>query len=391
MKNLPALPRRKILYGLAVGAALALGALILRPAPLRVELAHVGQGRMQVTVDEQGETRCHDRFVIAAPVSGRLARIALHDGDAVKKGQVLALIAPVPLSARERDEQKARIAAAENEQHSAEEIMRHAAADLAQAKRESARIARLVKEGFMSGQAAEQAHTSETTLADELEAARYRAQSAEAQVRLAKSGLMADVGGKGTLFQVRSPVSGRILRITDPSERVVAAGSPLLTLGDLSKLEVVVELLSSEAVKVRPGMAVTLENWGGSQPLHARVRIVEPYAYTKVSALGVEEQRTNVIADLIDPPPSLGDGYRVDARIIVWSADNVLKVPASALFRCGDAWCVFTDQHGRARQRTVKIGQTNAQEAEVLQGLAPGDTVVLHPANQIQEGARIAH
>jgi HlyD family secretion protein len=381
---------RKLLYGLVVVGAIALAALVLRPAPLHVELARAGQGRMQVTVDEQGETRSHDRFVIAAPVSGKLARITLHDGDPVKKDQVLALIAPVPLSARERDEQKARIAAAENEQHGAEEIARHAEADLAQARRESARIARLVKEGFMSSQALEQAHTSETTLADELEAARYRAQSAAAEVRLARSGLIADLGGKGALFQVRSPVGGRILRITDPSERVVAAGAPLLTLGDLSKLEVVVELLSSEAVKVRPGMPVILENWGGSQPLQARVRVVEPYAYTKVSALGVEEQRTHVIADLIDPPPSLGDGYRVDARIVVWSEDNVLRVPASALFRCGEQWCVFTDVNGRARQRTVEIGQTNPLEAQVLKGLAPGDTVILHPAGQIEEGARIS-
>ena len=390
MKTMTLPSRRKLLYGLALVVALGLGAYALRPAPLHVELGRVEQGAMRVTVDEQGETRSYDRFVIAAPISGRLARIALHDGDAVKRGEVIAHIAPLPLSVRERDEQRARIAAAEAQQRSAEEIVHRAEADLAQARRESARVSRLVKDGFMSSQAAEQAHTNETTLANEVEAARYRARSAAAEAQLARSGLIAEHSGKGTLFKVRSPAAGRILRITDRSERVVAAGAPLLTLGDLSRLEVVIELLSADAVKVRPGMPIILENWGGSEPLHARVRVVEPYAFTKVSALGVEEQRTNVIGDLVDPPPAVGDGYRVDARIVVWSAENVLQVPASALFRCGADWCVYTDDRGRARQRTVKVGERNAQFAQVLQGLGAGERVILHPANQIREGARIA-
>jgi len=381
---------RKLAYAAILGIVLAAGLFALRPKPLHVDIGRVEQGSMQVTVDEEGKTRCHDRFVITAPVSGNLARITLREGDPVKKQQVLALIAPVPLSARERDEQKARIAAAEDVQHSAEELVHRAQADLAQAKRESQRVDKLVKEGFMSQQTADRAHTAETTLTDELDAARYRASSAAADVRLAKSGLIADRGGKGALFRVRSPVSGRVLRITDRSERVVAAGAALLTLGDLNKLEGVVELLSSEAVKVRPGMPVILENWGGSEPLHARVRLVEPYAYTKVSALGVEEQRTNVILDLVDPPPALGDGYRVDAHIIIWSRDNVLKIPASALYRCEKTWCAFTVHNGRARQRAVSIGERNDQVAQVLRGLIPGDIVILHPANDVQDGSRVA-
>ena len=239
----------------------------------------------------------------------------------------------------------------------------------------------------MSPQAAEQAHNAETTISSELGAARFRAKSAAAEVRLAKSALIA---GKGALFQVRSPISGRILRITDRSERVVAAGTPLLTMGDISKLEVVVELLSTEAVKVRPGMLVIVEGWGGSQPLHARVRMVEPYAFTKISALGVEEKRTNVVADLLDAPQALGDGYRVKARIVVWETGKAVKVPASALFRCGEAWCAFIVENGRAKRRVVKLGQRNAQEAEVLEGLAPGETVIRHPANEVEDGTRIA-
>ncbi|HEY5994598.1 MAG TPA: efflux RND transporter periplasmic adaptor subunit [Gallionellaceae bacterium] len=378
---------RNIVYAAAALGVLLLAAVLFWPAPMQADLGRVEQGGMQVTVDEEGETRSHDRFVVTAPVAGKLARIELDDGDAVRENQVVAKIAPVPLSVREHHEQEARIAAAESQQRSAEEVVRHAQEDLAQAKRETARVARLVKDGFMSPQAAEQAQNAETTLANELEAARFRAKSAAAEVRLAKSGLVA---GQGALFPVRSPVSGRILRIPDKSERVVAAGAPLLTVGDLSKLEVVIELLSSEAIKVKAGMPVILEGWGGSQPLKARVRMVEPYAYTKISALGVEEKRANVVADLVDPPQALGDGYRVKARIVVWAADQAIKVPASALFRCKDAWCAYTVENGRARRREVKIGQRNAEVAQVLSGLAPGEAVIRHPANQIEEGARVA-
>jgi len=337
-------------------------------------------------VDELGETRSHDRFVITAPVAGRLARIELHDGDAVQQNQVVAQIAPVPLSVRESEEQAARIAAAESQLRAAQELVRHGMEDLAQARRESKRVEKLVKDGFMSAQAAEQARNAEVTIANEVEAARFRVKSAAAEVALAKSGLIAE---QGTLFPIRSPVAGRILRIADASERVVAPGTPLLTLGDLSKLEVVIELLSTEAVKVMPGMTVILDGWGGNQLLTAQVRRVEPYAYTKVSALGIEEKRSNVVADFVDAPQDLGDGYRVNAKIVVWSAGAVNKVPASALFRCGEDWCAFVVENSVAKKRSVKIGHRNAQEAEVLEGLVPGETVIRHPANQIDEGIRV--
>lgn len=380
---------RKTIYWLAALAALVLIALLFRPEPLRVDTGQVTRGHMQVTVDEQGETRSHDRFVVTAPVAGRLTRIELHDGDSVQQNQVVALIAPLPLSVRERNEQTARVAAAESRQREAEELVRHALEDLAQAKRESRRVETLVKNGFVSGQAAEQARNAEITIANEVDAARFRAKSAAAEVRLAQSGLIAVRNGDGALFEVRSPVAGRILRITDPSERVVAAGAPLLTVGDLSKLEVLIELLSSEAVKVQPGMPVILDGWGGNQPLNAKVQRVEPHAFTKVSALGIEEKRTNVIAGFVDVPQALGDGYRVNAHIIVWEADDVTKVPASALFRCAEAWCAFAVENGRAKQRVVKTGHSSAQEAQVLQGLQSGEMVIRHPPNQIEQGARV--
>lgn len=383
------LPSRKTIYWLAAVAALALIGLLFRPEPLRVDTGQVQKGGMQVTVDEQGETRAHDRFVVTAPVAGRLTRIELHDGDAVQQNQVVTQIAPLPLSVQERSEQTARIASAQARQREAEELVRHAREDLEQARRESKRVERLVKDGFMSSQAAEQARNVEITIANEMEAARFRVKSAAAEVRLAESGLIAVQGGKGALFKVRSPVAGRILNIPDQSERVVAAGSPLLTVGDMSKLEVVIELLSSEAVKVKPGMPVILDGWGGSHSLQAKVRLVEPHAFTKVSALGVEEKRTNVVADFVDVPQSLGDGYRVNAHIVVWTAEAVTKVPASALFRCADAWCAFVVEKGVAKRRVVTIGQRNSQEAEALAGLDPGEVVVRHPANQIDEGVRV--
>jgi HlyD family secretion protein len=368
---------------------LALAVLLLREEPLRVDIGKVEKGGMQVTVDEQGETRSHDRFVVTAPVAGKLARIVLHDGDEVKLDQEVAQIAPLPLSVRESSEQMARIAAAQSQQREAEELVRHAQEDLEQATRERKRVEQLVKDGFMSAQVAEQARNAEATIGNEVAAARHRARSAAAEVRLAKSGLIAVQGGKEALFKVRSPVAGRILRIPDQSERVVAAGTPLLIVGDLSKLEVVIEMLSSEAVKVKTDMPVILDGWGGSQPLRAQVQRVEPYAYTKVSALGIEEKRTNVVADFVDGMPELGDGFRVNAHIVVWEADEVIKVNASALFRCDDMWCAFVVEKGRAKKRVLKIGHRNAREAEVLEGLASGETVIRHPANQIEDGTRV--
>lgn len=384
-------PWRKILYGIGALAVVALVVLVLLPDAIPVDVAAVERGPMRVTVDDQGETRSHDRFVVVAPVAGRMSRIALHDGDAVAEGQVIVQIAPLPMSAREREEQIARVASAEATQREAEERLRHAEEDLAQAKRERQRVEKLLSSGVVSEQAAEQARNLEVTSANEAEAARFRARSAAAEVKVARSGLLGAQAqsGPGALVRIRAPVAGRILRIPDPSERVVAAGTTLLTLGDLRKLEVVIELLSSEAVKVQPGMPVLLEGWGGSEPIRAQVRVVEPYAVTKVSALGIEEKRVNIIADFVDPPGPLGDGFRVTARIITWSEDSVLKVPTSALFRCGEEWCVFSIEGQRAMSRTVEIGHRNALEAEVVQGLDEGELVIRHPGNQIEEASRV--
>jgi len=386
------MPWRKALYGIAILALVALTVVVLLPAPIPVDVAPVDKGALRVTVDDQGETRSHDRFVVVAPVAGRLTRITLHDGDAVAQGQVIAQIAPLPMSTREHEEQSARVASAEAIQREAEERVRHAEADLAQAKRELQRVEKLLSAGVVSTQAAEQARNLAETGANEAEAARFRARSAAAEVQVARSGLLgaqAERAQVGALVKILSPVAGRILRIPDPSERVVAAGTTLLAIGDLRRLEVVIELLSSEAMKVQARMPVLVEGGGGSEPLRARVRVVEPYAVTKVSALGIEEKRVNVIADFVDPPGALGDGFRITARIVIWSADSVLKVPTSALFRCAQDWCAFSIENERAKRRTVEVGHRNALEAEVVQGLNAGELVIRHPGNQITEGSRV--
>lgn len=383
---------KRILVVAAVMSVLGLVAFWLLPQPLEVDASEIVAGPMQVTVDDQGETRSHDRFVLAAPVAGRLMRIELHDGDAVVENQLLAQIAPLPLSAREHDEISARIASAEALQREAEQRARHAEEDLGQARKEFERQQKLVKEGFIAPQAAEQAGNMVTTASIEADAARSRARAAAADVKVARSGLGAartDGPGTGRLVQIRAPVAGRILRIQDPSERVVGAGSPLLTLGELDRLEVVVELLSSEAVKVKAGMPVLVEGWGGDKALRAKVRLVEPFAATKVSALGIEEKRTNVIADFVDAPGPLGDGFRITARIVTWQVDKALKVPSSALFSCKEGWCVFAIEDGRARRRSVEVGQRNPIYAEVLKGIAAGQIVIRYPGNQLQEGARV--
>lgn len=371
--------------------ALGLVWLALRPAPVVVDVAVAERGPLQVTVDEDGETRAHDRFVVSAPVAGRVSRIELHEGDLVAQDQVVAEIGSLPLSAREREEQLSRIRAADALESQAAERLRHAQADAAQAKRELERVEQLTKSGFASEQERENATLLARTSENELEAARFQVRAAEADTESARAALLAidEARGAGAAVKVRAPVAGKVLRIPERSERVVTAGTPLLTLGDPAALEIVIDLLSNEAVKVAPGMAVLLTGWGGEQPLRARVRRVEPYGFTKVSALGVEEQRVNVIADFVDPPGALGDGFRVDAKIVLWESDDVLRVPSSAPFRYGDGWSVFVVEDGRARRRTVSLGQRGALEVEVKDGLAPGEVVIRQPPNEVDEGARV--
>jgi HlyD family secretion protein len=364
---------------------------LFMPAAIDVDVDAVRAGPMMVTVDEDGETRAHDRFVVSAPVAGKVGRIELHEGDLIKERQIVAEIWPVPLSARERDEQLARIASAQALKREADEQVQRAKTEHEQALRERNRTAKLVRDGFVSPQAAEQAIVAEITSANALDAARFRARAAAAELRAAQAAKLAIEARPGSraVVKLESPVTGKVLRIPERSERVVSAGEPLLIVGDAADLEIVIDFLSTEAVKIKPGMPVLIEGWGGDQPLQATVRLVEPYAFTKISALGVEEQRVNVIADFVSPHAELADAYRIEARVVIWQADNVLKAPASALFRRQDGWAAFLIDDGRARLTPVDIGRRTALEVEVLGGLSAGDQLILHPSNDVEDGRRV--
>lgn len=373
----------------------AIGVLVayaLWPSPIPVETAKVTRGPLQVTVDQEGETRVHDRFVISAPVPGRLMRVDLEEGDPVRVNQIVARIDPLPLNQREKEEFLARVQTAEANLRQAKAREARARADAQQARRDRDRAERLAREGVISAQALDQARNADTTAAEELSAAEFSSQAAASDVNVARAGLVGidtDPGKPRPLVELRSPVAGRILRVMEKSEHVVSAGTPILAIGEPGKLEIVADVLSTDAVRVHAGDPVLLTGWGGDHPIRARVRLVEPSGFTKVSALGVEEQRVNVISDFVDPPAPLGDGYRVEAHIVVWSGQDVLRVPLSALFRRGLSWSTFTISAGRAVPRDVEIGHRNDAQAEVVSGLAAGDEVILHPPNQLAAEARV--
>ena len=384
---------RKWLMGAGTTAVLAaLGWFLFSPDPVRTELSHVTEGPLQVTVNNQGQVRVHDKYIVAAPVAAELLRVDLHDGDPVKRGQVVATLNPLPMDARQRQEALARLDAAKALAREAALRTDRAYTDMQFAISERVRVEDLIKNNFISPQAAEKAFTAEKTSRAEWNAAKSRQQAAQADVRAAEAALLADgttSGGRPRQLQLASPVDGYVLKVHERSERTVNAGAPLVTVGDPNRYEVVVDVLSTDAVKISPGDTMLLEGWGGGKVLQAKVRLVEPVAFTKVSALGVEEQRVNVIADPVDPLGPLGDGYRVEARIVIWAEDKVTKVAGSSLFRVGDEWHVFTVEDGRARERKVEVGQRNQDEAQILSGLAPGATVIRYPGNQITEGTRI--
>jgi HlyD family secretion protein len=377
-------------YGVATAIAVAALWAALRPNPVDIEVAQVRRGPLQVTVTQQGEVRVQDRYVVTVPVAGRIARVTLKDGDPIARGQVVAQLQPAPLDARERDQAQAKLEAARALVREAQQNIAHVQAELAQAERERVRAEKLLAEKFVSSEAVERARTAEATARSSFDAARARESAARFEARATEATLLAADGKPGRLVPLVSPSDGHVLRVMEQSERTLAAGAPVMVIGDASKIEIVADLLSTDAVKVPPGAAVLIENWGGDRTLRGRVRTVEPYAFTKVSALGVEEKRVNVVVDLLDPPGPLGDGYRVEARVVLWSAENVLKVPANAVFRSSDGWAVFVAEGGRAERRAIEVGQRNALEAEIVAGLKEGDTVIQYPGNQIADGARIA-
>jgi len=376
-------------------AAVVVGVLTmwLRPTPTKVDVTAVSREAMTVTVDGEGKTRVRDRYVVAAAVAGRLRRIGLRRGDTVKSGQLIAQIDPLPLSPldpRQRAEAIGRVNATEDALREVDQMVNRNRATYDQALRDQQRSENLARSGVISRQELEKSQTAVSTSLREYEAARSRAESAAHEVEVARAALLAgNQSAPAASVRVLAPTGGRVLRVVEESERVIVAGAPLVEVSNPAKLEVVIELLSTDAVKVSPGATVFIEAWGGPEALDARVRLIEPSAFTKVSALGIEEQRVNVIADLTAPSSVLGDGYRVEGRIVVWHSDSVLQVPVSALFRRGDVWNVFVVEDGRARLRTVEVGERTPFTAQIKSGVEAEAVVIVHPANEITDGTRV--
>lgn len=365
--------------GLALIAALVLG---LRPKPAPVETALAATGPLRATVSEEGKTRIRQRYVVSSPVTGQLRRVPFKPGATVAAGDVVAVIEPMassPLDTRSR-------ALAEARRDSAVATLEKTRAAHALAVSELKRVQRMFDAGTVSPQDIENAQLRETTASREIVAAEGALRAAVAELA---------VVGPDTvpaLIEVRAPVAGRVLHVFQESERPVTAGTPLLDAGDPADLEVVIELLSRDGAALAPGARVELEQWGGPKPLEARVRLVEPAAFTKISALGVEEQRVNVVADIITPVAeraSLGDNFRVEARVIVWETENTLKVPVSALFRRGSESAAYVVRGGKAVLVPVEAGRSSGSEVQVLKGLTAGDEVILYPGDRVSDGQRV--
>ncbi|HUW37388.1 MAG TPA: HlyD family efflux transporter periplasmic adaptor subunit [Rhodocyclaceae bacterium] len=396
------MPNKKRL-GFALAAVAIVAALIwaLLPKAVEVDTAVVARGDFEQTIDDDGKTRVRDRYVVSAPLAGRLQRISLKAGDPVAEGMGVAVIAPALspfLDARSRNELAERLGTAQAARLRAEAHVERAQAALEQAAAEAVRARALAEKNYVSKHQAEQAELAEKLNRKELDAARFEAHAAEHDVAQARAALArVDGGAAATVgaahrWAIRSPVPGRVLRVFQESEAVVAVGTPLLEIGQPDSLEVVVDVLSTDAVQIRPGMTAYLERWGRGEPLAGRVRRVEPAAFTKVSALGVEEQRVNVLIDLVSPQSewqTLGDGYKVDARIVVAHLENALKIPLGALFRDGDNWAVFVVEGGRAVVRKVVVANRNSREAVVSRGLAAGERVIAYPSDAVKAGVRV--
>lgn len=380
----------------AAGFAGVLLLVALWPAATPVDSRPVTRGPLEVTVEDEGETRVRDRFVVSAPVAGRLLRIELEAGDPVCRGDVVATLLPgepTPLDARTRAEAEAALAAARAKLGQLEAERQRSEAALAFARSELTRQRGLAQEQIVAGQQLESAEIRERDAQEAVKSAVFAVAAAKEQVRMAEARLIFAAGApRGRPLELRSPIDGLVFKRRHESEAVVPAGEPLLDLGDPAKLEIVSDLLSTDAVKVKAGAFARVEQWGGDRPLRGRVRRIEPSGFMKVSALGVEEQRVNVVVDFEDPLEAwkaLGDGYRVELSIVVWESKDTLKVSTGSLFRRGESWAVFAVERNRARTRPVEIGRRNGLEAQVLSGLSEGEEVVLHPSDTLKDGSRV--
>lgn len=387
---------RRHLVWTGIGLVLTLLLVVaMRPEPAPVDLATVERGPLLVTLDQEGRTRVQERWTIAAPAAGVLRRIELEPGDQVAAGDVVATFEPAaaglldPRLRREAEAGRA-AAAAEVERMRAERESAEARAVFAAAAARRAR--RMAEEGLLSAESLDAAETEERAATEARRASDAAVRQAAAALAAAEAALVEGAGDQQRTLEVRAPTAGLVLRRLRESAAPLAAGEPLLELGDLTQIEVMADYLSTDAVQIQAGMPVRIERWGGEHPLSGQVRLVEPSGFLKLSALGVEEQRVWVIADIESPPserPGLGDGYRVETRVVLIDRPDVLRVPVGALVRDGESWSVYRVENDRAHATPVELGARSAFDAEVLGGLAAGDQVVLHPTDRVADGVKV--
>ena len=373
---------------------LAIVAMAMWPESIEVSRATVERGSMQVTLDEDGETRIRDKFVVSAPVGGRLQRIELEPGDRVVRGKTIVArltTADAPLlDPRTRGELEAAVEAARAAVGQARADFERATAELMRARTTLQRQQQLMKAGAIAADNLDAAETAVATAEEARKAVEFAVARSEYELQLARARLRAP-SPVGRAVEIVAPVSGLILTRFRESESVVPVGERLIEIGEPARIEIVADFLSTDAVRIQPGAPVLVEGWGGSHSLEGRVRRVEPAGFMKVSALGVEEQRVNVLIDFDDPSAAgrLGDGYRVEVRVIVWREKDVVKVPVGGLFRRGTDWAAFVIEDERVRLQPVRLGQRNDVDAQILEGLSPEQAVVLHPPDTLADGARV--
>ncbi len=392
--------RRIVIWGVlaaAVGAGIVYS---FRPRPVAVDVATVARGMLRVTIDDDGETRVRHVYTLQAPLTGDLDRITADPGDPVTAGRtVLARIVPAPpsmLDTRTMAEREAAVGAAVAAKAQAAAERDRAETTLVFARTERDRARRLLPRRAISQREADDAERAFRAAEAGLAAARAALELRDQELAAARARLLPRDAARraapaGEVVRVTAPVSGVVLRVIRRSAGIVAAGAALLDIGDPHQLEIVIDPLSEDAVRMRQGEAAIVTGWGGPD-LHAVIRRIDPVGRMEVSALGIEEQRVDVVLDLTDPPArwqALGDGYRVDVHVITFQGD-VLRVPLGALVRMGDGWAVYVDDRGVARRRAVTVGARGGLEAEIRAGLAPGQRVVLYPGERIRDGTRIA-
>lgn len=388
---------RRLIWLLVLAAIVVFVASAMQPKPVPVDLATVTHGPLVVTVDEDGRTRVRDRYKIAAPLAGNVGRIELRPGDLVEVGVVLARIEPTPpplLDDRSRAETEARVRSAEAAERQAQAALTRASGARSFADGEARRLEQLGDDA--TAQELARARFERQGSAQDETSAKFAAQVARYQAEVARVALASIRGNKdshGQPLEVTAPIAGRVLQILHESEGYVTAGTGLLEIADPSAMEIVVDVLTADAVRIEPGAAATLRAWGGEGELRARVRRIDPAAFTRVSALGVEEQRVNVVLDLVDPHASwqrLGDGFRVDVSIEVWREENAVQVPLSALVRREAGWSTFIHDGDSVHLRPIEVGQQSGLMVQVRGGLEPGERVVIYPSDKVVDGALVA-